>query len=141
LYRRRLGWLLGRRFLAVTHVGRRSGKLYETVLEVVSYDRQSGESIVASAYGVTADWYRNLQESPARLIRTGRHEFVPQQRFLAPDEVRVVAVGFRAAHPLEARMANTVMAAIGAVPKDTFRDPVDLFAAFPMIAFRPPGSR
>lgn len=140
LYRHRLGWLLGRRFLAVTHVGRTSGKLYETVLEVVSYERDSGESIVASAYGPTADWYRNLQQTPARLVRTGRHQFVPQQRFLDRDEARTAAVAFRTAHSLEARMANTVMAAIGAVPRNTFSDPVDLFASFPMIAFRPSGT-
>lgn len=141
LYRHRLGWLLGRRFLAVTHVGRRSGKPYETVLEVVQHDRRTGESIVVSAYGATADWYRNLQESPAGLIRTGRQEFVPEQRFLTPDEARAVAVTFREAHPIEARVVNRVMAAIGAVPKNTYSDPVDLVASFPMVGFRPRSSQ
>ena len=137
LYGHRLGWLLGRRFLAVTHVGRTSGKLYDTVLEVVIHDPETGERIVASAYGPNADWYRNLEQTPARLVRTGRERFVPEQRFLGPQEARTVAERFGQEHRLEARVANRVMAAIGAVPKDTFSNPVDLFASFPMMAFRP----
>lgn len=137
LYGHRLGWLLGHRFLAVTHVGRTSGKLRVTVLEVARYDRDTGESVVASAYGATADWYRNLQQTPARLIRTGRREYVPEQRFLDADEARAVAVAMRTANPFEMRIANRVMDAIGAVPKGTFSDPVDLIASFPMVAFRP----
>jgi deazaflavin-dependent oxidoreductase (nitroreductase family) len=137
LYGHRLGWLLGRRFLSVTHVGRTSGRLYETVLEVVVHDRDTGERIVASAYGAEADWFQNLQRAPARLVQTGRDRFVPEQRFLEPDEVRAVAARFREDHPLEARVANRVMAAIGAVPKDAFPDAVELFASFPMVAFRP----
>lgn len=34
LYRHYLGWMLGRRFVMVTHVGRRSGRQYRTVLEL-----------------------------------------------------------------------------------------------------------
>jgi hypothetical protein len=46
-----------------------------------------------------------------------------------------MAARFRQEHPLEARVADMVIAEIGA--KDTFCDPVDLFSSFPMIAFRP----
>jgi hypothetical protein len=35
LYRAHLGWLLGHRFLLLTHRWRTSGKIYQTVLEVV----------------------------------------------------------------------------------------------------------
>jgi hypothetical protein len=35
LYRLHLGWLLGHRFLLLTHVGRKSGLQRRTVLEVV----------------------------------------------------------------------------------------------------------
>ena len=38
LYRSGLGPLLGRRFLRLSHRGRRSGAPYATVLEVVAYD-------------------------------------------------------------------------------------------------------
>ncbi|RPI28328.1 MAG: hypothetical protein EHM70_16815 [Chloroflexota bacterium] len=38
LYRLRLGWLLDHRFMQLTHVGRRSGKVRRTVLVVLSFD-------------------------------------------------------------------------------------------------------
>jgi deazaflavin-dependent oxidoreductase (nitroreductase family) len=137
LYRHRLGWVLGRRFLTVTHIGHRSGKVYQTVLSVVRHDPDSGESVVTSAYGTRADWYVNLQRMPARLVQIAGQEFIPEQRFLDDAEAREVAIAFCKAHPLRARGANSAMAAIGAIPKDTFCDPVDLYASLPMIAFRP----
>jgi hypothetical protein len=39
LYDWHAGWLLGRRFLRLTHRGRRSGRRYRTVLEVVGTGR------------------------------------------------------------------------------------------------------
>lgn len=38
LYRHRLGWLLGRRFVYLAHRDRASGRRRETVVEVVRYD-------------------------------------------------------------------------------------------------------
>lgn len=137
LYGHRMGWLMGRRFLEVTHIGRKSGKERLTVLEVVKIDPVSGESIVASAFGPKADWYRNLQAAPAVWVRQGAREYTPEQRFLTPEEGRAVAEEFSEAHPLEARVANRVMDAIGAVPYGTYEDANDLFASFPMVAFRP----
>jgi hypothetical protein len=55
LYRWRLGWLLGHRFLLVVHVGRRTGVRHETVLEVVSFDGVTSDAIVMSGWGRTAD--------------------------------------------------------------------------------------
>lgn len=137
LYRHGMGWLLGKRFLEVTHIGRKTGTERVAVLEVVKIDPTNRESIVASAYGSTADWYQNLRKSPAVRIRQGRWDYVPEQRFLDPDERRQVAAEFATAHPLEARVANRVMAAIGAVPLGTYSNATDLFASFPMVAFRP----
>jgi deazaflavin-dependent oxidoreductase (nitroreductase family) len=137
LYEHGLGWTLGGRFLAVQHIGRRTGRTLTTVLEVVVHDPTTDERIVASAYGRTANWYRNLQEHPATLVRTGRTEFVPEQRFLTAEEGREVAERFGREHRLEARVGPRVMAAIGAVPAGTFDDPVEMFASFPMVGFRP----
>jgi deazaflavin-dependent oxidoreductase (nitroreductase family) len=86
LYRARLGWLLGRRFLLLTHQGRRTGKLHRTVLEVVNYDSGRRESAVLSAYGARADWYQNILAHPALEVRTGVSRYRPQQRLLNADE-------------------------------------------------------
>ena len=48
LYRARLGWCLGPRFVLVEHTGRASGKTRQTVLEVIARDGEAQESPPAS---------------------------------------------------------------------------------------------
>ncbi|MGZ3583773.1 MAG: nitroreductase family deazaflavin-dependent oxidoreductase [Ktedonobacterales bacterium] len=86
LYRARLGWLLGHRFLLLTHRGRKTGMIRHTVLEVVHFDPATRESTVLSAYGERADWYQNLLVHPAVEVQTGWSRYVPQYRLLDADE-------------------------------------------------------
>jgi deazaflavin-dependent oxidoreductase (nitroreductase family) len=138
LYRMGLGWMLGKRVLALTHRGRKTGKLRETVLEVLTFDPDNKESVVVSAYGTGADWYRNLRVQPALRVRTGRMGYVPEQRFLTVDEAREAAIEFSRRHPWETRLVSRVLPAIdAAVPKHSDSDPVDLLASLPMVALRP----
>jgi hypothetical protein len=44
------GWLLGHRFLLLTHRGRRTGRLYETVVEVIRWRPDSSEAVVMRAW-------------------------------------------------------------------------------------------
>ena len=104
LYRLNLGWLLGHRGLLLIHRGRRSGLLRETVLEVVRYTPATKESVVLSAWGERADWYRNIKASPAMEVRTGGERFVPEQRFLAPEENHAVIADYERRHPLAFRI-------------------------------------
>ncbi len=90
LYRHDLGWLLGRRFMMLTHVGRRSGREYHTVLEVIYFDRLSKEVVVVAGLGRSADWYRNIQVHPPIEVATDRARFRPIAREL--DEEEAVAV-------------------------------------------------
>ncbi len=65
LYRWRCGWLLGRRFLLMINVGRRTGLRRHTVLEVMQYYRKEGqEAVVISAFGPDADCLRNTEATP-----------------------------------------------------------------------------
>jgi deazaflavin-dependent oxidoreductase (nitroreductase family) len=138
MYRLGLGRMLGKRFVAVTHRGRKSGQLRETVLEVLVFDPDDKETVVVSAYGTRADWYRNLRAQPALRVRTGGMDYVPEQRFLTADEAREAAAEFARHHRWEAKLMPRVLPAIGAaVPKDSDSDPVDLMASLPMVAFRP----
>ena len=136
-YGHRLGWLMGRRFLALSHLGRKSGIERQSILEVACYHPEAQELIVASAFGAKADWYRNIQATASHRVRVGRAEFVPHQRFLEPQEARAVAEEFCRKHRLEARLAIPVFVALGAAEKGEFSDPVDLMASLPMVAFRP----
>ncbi len=72
LYQRRLGWLLGRRFLLLDHVGRDSGDHHQTVLEVIHYDSSSGEAVVMSGWGTRSDWYRNIEVAGQAKVTLGR---------------------------------------------------------------------
>ncbi len=136
LFRLRLDWLLGRRFLEVAHVGRVSGKIRRTVLEVIAYDPKTGESFVVSAYGEGADWYRNLALAPPHHVRQAGRGHSAECRFLSGAEAREVAETFCRHHPVEARLARPVLRRIGAAitPQG---GTADILARLPMVAFRP----
>jgi deazaflavin-dependent oxidoreductase (nitroreductase family) len=87
LYDLGLGRLLGHRFLRLTHRGRRSGRLYRTVLEVLSYDPATRESVVLSAWGERADWYRNIRAAPALEVLSAGQRFAPAQRLVDAGEL------------------------------------------------------
>ena len=97
LYRLDLGWLL-------VHRGRRSGLLHETVLEVLLHDPATRKSVVLSTRGEKADWYRNVGANPALEVRTGGQRYVPEQRFLAPEENHAVISEYARRHPLAFRV-------------------------------------
>jgi deazaflavin-dependent oxidoreductase (nitroreductase family) len=69
LYRLRLGWLFGSRLLLLNHIGRISGKPRHTVLEVAEHDGDS--YVVASGWGPSAAWYRNILHTPDVTIQVG----------------------------------------------------------------------
>ena len=109
LYRFDLGWLLGHRFLLLVHRGRKSSLLHQTMLEVVLYDPSIRESVVLSAWGEDADWYRNLQKGPAIEIRTGRESYEPLQRFLSPEEANAALASYERRHPWAARILGRLL--------------------------------
>jgi len=103
VYRAGLGWLFGHRLLMLTHTGRRTHEQRRTVVEVVTYDARTHESIVAAGWGTATQWYRNIQVSTATEIHTGGEHYRPVQRFLGEEEAREVLEGYLAAHRFAAR--------------------------------------
>ena len=86
LYHLRLGGLFGKRFLLLTHIGRKSGRKLETVIEIVHYDEQMGSYYVASGWGTKADWYLNLRKNPIARIMVGKQVFPVQAFFLSEED-------------------------------------------------------
>jgi deazaflavin-dependent oxidoreductase (nitroreductase family) len=86
LYDLRAGWLLGHRFLLLTHRGRRTGRLHRTVLEVVTWDAEQHEAIVMSGFGPGSQWYKNVLAGGASEVRIARERFTPRVRQLDADE-------------------------------------------------------
>lgn len=105
LFHSGLGWLLDHRFMLLTHRGRKSGRAYETVLEVLVYDRATRTCFVASGWGEKTDWYRNVQAQPAIKVQVGRQSYAPVHRVLTSEETARVWATFRRKHPLEERIA------------------------------------
>ena len=134
LYRLGLGGLLGHQFLLLTHAGRRTGRAHETVLKVLRYNPATRESIVASAWGTEADWYRNIQRRPALAMRSGGVWYVPETRYVPPDEAfEVFSDWMRRQH----WFAELMLGQIGLtwdVPESEQRA---IVARFPFIGFRP----
>ena len=134
LYRANLGWLLGHRFLLLTHRGRKSGAPRQTVLEVVRYDPARRESAVVSAYGDRADWYQNILASPPIEVQTGRDRYAPLYRLLAPDERLTALSAYRKRYP---RAFAAVMRFLGFAYDGTESGLPSLADQVIMVAFRP----
>jgi deazaflavin-dependent oxidoreductase (nitroreductase family) len=92
LYDIGLGRFLGHRFLLLLHRGRRSGRLYRTMLEVVAWDGDRREAVVMSGFGQRSNWLLNVLGGGAREVRIADSRFPPLVRRLDPAEaVRVLA--------------------------------------------------
>jgi len=103
LYRLRLGWLLGKRFMQITHVGRHSGKVRRSVLAVLRFDEKTKELYAVSAWK-GSDWYYNIQSSPALQVESGFVRYVPVQRTLSPEEITATFVEYRKRNPIFTRI-------------------------------------
>ena len=138
VYRLGLGRVLGHQFLVLTHVGRRSGRVHQTVLKVLQHDALTRESIVASAWGQQADWYRNIQSHPAVAVQIADDWYVPEQRVVLADEAFTV---FNDWMRRQRWFARLMLGQIGYridIPEAELRALVD---SFPFVAFRPIATR
>lgn len=99
LYRLGLGWILGDRFLMIRHHGRHSGRLYETVVEVIGREDAPEAFLVVSAWGEAADWYRNLKVDPQAWIVVGRRECRGTMERLEPPDAGQALLNYGRRHP------------------------------------------
>lgn len=138
LYRWHLGWLLGHLCLMITHIGRKTGRRRQTVLEVIHYNPKTKECIVIAGWGAQSDWYRNIQIQPAVLVQVGRLRYRPQQRLLSSEETLAILQEYPRYHPFRARFLLPVLARLVGVAYDGTPDSLrDLSHYFRGVAFRP----
>jgi deazaflavin-dependent oxidoreductase (nitroreductase family) len=112
LYSLGLGWMLGKRFMRLTHAGRKSGKVYHTVLAILRFDEQTHEIFAVSPWS-ESNWYRNIRTTPALEVETGdiRHgriRYTPIQRSLTPEEIAKAFIAFRNQYPIFSRMVARI---------------------------------
>ena len=104
LYRMDLGWLFGGRIMLVNHVGRVTGKRRQVVLEVVAHDANEGSYVVASGWGPTAAWYRNVLHTPDVTIQVGRRTIPVRAVPLPTDEGAEIFARYASGHRIAAKL-------------------------------------
>jgi deazaflavin-dependent oxidoreductase (nitroreductase family) len=132
LYKARLGFVLGHRFIMVEHTGRRSGRPRYVVLEVIDRPRPD-RYVVASGFGNRSQWFRNVQVNPNVRLRVGGRAWAPAHaRRLDPAEATEALDRYAKAHPRSwAALRPVLESALGARidDKDTNLPLVDFDAS------------
>ena len=136
VFRARLGWLFGHRLVMIEHRGRKSGKLRRVVVEVVVRDAASGAVTVASGYGPTANWYRNLLADPDAHIVLGTRRVPVRARQLPPDQGAELMVDYARRRP---RSAGMVAKQLGLSVDGSEQRYRDLGRALPYLRLEPRG--
>lgn len=125
-------------FLRVVHVGRRTGRTYRTVLEVIGGQQATGEVIVMAGFGPSADWFRNIRNRPAVEMAVGWRRFRPQHRILSEPEACEVLGAYERRHRLVAPLVGHVLSRLVGWPDDGSTDARRrIVRELPMVAFRP----
>ena len=138
LYRWRLGWLLGHRFLLLIHLGRRTGLRRHTVLEVMEYRAEGPEAVVMSAFSRSADWLRNIEATPGPEVVIGSLHFVAAHRFFDQEEAMRVIIGYERRNWIIAPIIRMVLSRLAGWQYDGSGGARRrLVAQLPLIAFRP----
>ncbi|WP_353813852.1 nitroreductase family deazaflavin-dependent oxidoreductase [Agromyces sp. SYSU T00266] len=109
LYRARLGWLMGGRFLMLTARGRTSGIPRATVLEVVKGDVASAPAApptlwVVASRGPRTDWYRNALVHPDVRVDWRSQRFDARAVDLDEDERVGLLADYQRRYPRAAAM-------------------------------------
>lgn len=100
----------------------------------LTYDPQTHEVTVCSAWGPKTDWIRNLRANPALRVQIGREAYEPELRFLAEDEAVAVADDFRAQHPWRLRLFSAILGWGDLGNEESLREFVH---GRPFVSFRP----
>jgi len=112
LYDAGLGRLLGHRFLRLTHTGRRSGREYHTVLEVVDHDQVSGAVTVVSGFGSRSDWFLNISAGGPVAVDLGRGPRPADHEVLSVDEADDALRRYEERHRLATPVLRRALSAI-----------------------------
>lgn len=138
LYDWHAGWILGSRFLLLTHVGRRSGRAHRTVLEVIGRQREADEYLVIAGLGRAADWYQNLQAGPAIEVAVGRRRFPAEHRTLTDEDAVAALAEYERRNRLVAGVVRRVLSwLVGWRYDGTTAARRRLAHELPVVAFRP----
>jgi deazaflavin-dependent oxidoreductase (nitroreductase family) len=138
LYRSDLGWVFGHRFLMLVHRGRKTHRRRETVLEVMRYDADRQEAIVAAGWGRKTQWLYNVEAGMATEVVIGRDRYAPAYRILEPAEAYDVLKGYEDENRLITPVVRAVLSRLAGWTYDGSEAARRrMVEQLPLVAFRP----
>ena len=97
LYRARLGFLFGHRFVLLEHTGRNTGETRRTVLESVVDDPDA--VYVAAAWGAEAQWLKNVGADPRVVFHLGSRRYRCDAERVSHEAARALMSRYAMEHP------------------------------------------
>jgi deazaflavin-dependent oxidoreductase (nitroreductase family) len=135
LYRVKLGWLLNKRFLMLTHIGRKSGQPRQVALEVVQHDADTSVYFVAAGWRGKADWFQNIQSNPSVQVTVGTHTFKATAAVMQLVEAAATFYIYARRYPLAFRDLSRLM--MGEMLQLTQEDCFRLAESVPLVKLNP----
>lgn len=99
LYKFNLGGLLGKRFLMLTHTGRKSGHQHQTVVEVVKHEPEDTTFYIASGWGENSDWVKNITSNPRVEVQVGGQRWEMIAKRLTTEQGEEAILDYAHRHP------------------------------------------
>jgi len=131
-YRMGLGWMLGKRFLLLNHIGRNSGQSRQAVLEVVDFDSTNNIYLVASGFGEKAQWFQNIMHTPDVNIQVGSRKMSAHAERLSTEKSEATLSDYAQNHPTALRELSKILN----IPYDGSPESIHSMArALPVVAF------
>lgn len=135
LYRFNLGWLLGNRFLLLTHTGRKSDLTRQAVIEVVYHDKYTDTYYVVSGWGEKSDWYQNIRRSPEVTVQVAGRRFKATAKLISAPEENLIMEIYAHEHPVAFSELSTLF--LGERMKPNSASVRQVAEKMPMVAFHP----
>jgi len=102
-YKLGLSWMLGSRFLLLTHTGRKTGKIRQNVLEIIHHSPENHSYFVVSGFGTRSHWYQNIKQTPRVTIQVGSNCLAADAQRVEPDEAENIILAYTQNNPQSIR--------------------------------------
>jgi deazaflavin-dependent oxidoreductase (nitroreductase family) len=133
-----LGPVFRHRVLMLVHHGRRSGRRYETLLEVIQWNEDAHEACVLSAFGDDAQWLQNARAGAEIEVQIARERFTASMRVLETPEAERVLAGYEERNRLLVPVIHRALGLFAGIRYDgTPSTRHQIAERLPIVAFRP----
>jgi len=131
-YRAGLGGLLGKRFLLLNHIGRKSGQPRQAVIEVVKTDPKTDTFYSVSGFGEKANWFQNIMHAPDVNIQVGSRKISAHAERLSLEAGEAILSDYAHSHPTALRELCKILN----IPYDGSPESIhEMAKVFPVVAF------